>query len=86
MSTKLHVGNLPLWVTDQHLSDKFARFGIVELAVVAKDDMSGASCGFGIVEMSDSASAQRAIKWLNFSSYEGQIMAVGLFDSGKSAH
>jgi RNA recognition motif-containing protein len=86
MNTKLHVGNLPVCVTDQALSDKFARFGVVEFALVVKDDLSGESRGFGLVEMDNSASAQQAIKWLNFSSYEGQIMAVSLFESTKSLH
>lgn len=86
MNRKLHVGNLPNWVTNQDLSDKFARYGTVDFALVVKDDISGESCGFGLVEMVDESSAQEAIKWLNFSSYEGQIMAVGLFDSSKTAH
>jgi cold-inducible RNA-binding protein len=86
MTSKLHVGNLPSGVTDQALSDKFGCFGAVEFAVVVKDDISGESRGFGLVEMDDSASAEQAIKWLNFSSYEGQLMAVSLFQSGKSAH
>ena len=86
MTSKLHVGNLPSGVTDQALSDKFARFGGVEFAMVVKDDISGESRGFGLVEMDNSASAEQAIKWLNFSSYEGQIMAVSLFKSGTSTH
>jgi cold-inducible RNA-binding protein len=85
MNTKLHVGNLPSWVTDQELSEKFARYGEVEFAAVVKDDLSGESCGFGLVQMGNSVSAQDAIKWLNFSSYEGQIMAVSLFN-GQAAH
>jgi len=86
MNRKLHVGNLPPWVTGDALSDKFARFGEVEFAVVVKDDISGESRGFGLVEMDNSASAQQAIKWLNFSSYDGQIMAVSLFESDKPTH
>jgi RNA recognition motif-containing protein len=86
MTKKLHVGNLPSGVTDQQLSDKFALFGAVEFAAVVKDSISGESCGFGLVEMVDSASAEQAIKWLNLSSYEGQIMAVSLFASAKSLH
>lgn len=86
MNKKLHVGNLPAWVTDQDLKEKFDRFGQVAFALVVKDDVSGESRGFGLIEMDDSASAMEAIKWLNYSSYEGQIMAVSLFDSRKSAH
>jgi len=86
MNSKLHVRNLPNWVTNQDLSDKFARFGDVDFALVVRDDLSGESCGFGLVEMADELSAQEAIKWLNFSSYQGQILSVSLFDSAKSAH
>jgi len=86
MNKKLHVGNLPSGVTDQDLLEKFARFGVVDFAAVVKDALSGESRGFGLVEMGDPASAQEAIKWLNFSSYEGQIMAVTLFERGNSSH
>lgn len=86
MSKKLHVGNLPIWVTDQQLAEKFGRFGVVDFAAIIKDDVSGESRGFGLVEMSEATSALEAVKWLNFSSFEGQILAVSLFDSGKSAH
>jgi RNA recognition motif-containing protein len=86
MNRKLHVGNLSPWVTDHALSDKFARFGEVESAAIFKDDISGESCGFGLVEMANSASAQQAIKWLNFSSYEGQIIAVSLFHRAELKH
>ena len=86
MNRKLHVANLPAWVTDHDLAKKFARFGVVDSALVVMDDISGESQGFGLVEMSDSEGAQEAIKWLNFSSFEGQIMAVSLLDSGKTAH
>ena len=86
MNKKLHVGNLPPEVNDQELHEKFARFGVVDFAMVVKDDFSGESRGFGLVEMGDSSSAQEAIKWLNYSSYEGQIMAVTLFTRGSSLH
>jgi len=84
MNRKLHVGNLPNSVTSQQLSDKFARFGNVDFATIVKDDITGESRGYGLVEMTDAASAQEAIKWLNFSSYEGQIMAVSLFGGQSS--
>jgi len=86
MNKKLHVGNLPSGVTDQDLLEKFERFGGVDFATVVKDDLSGKSCGFGLVEMSDPTGALEAIKWLNFSSYQGQIIAVTLFECGSSSH
>ena len=86
MNKKLHVGNLAIWVTDQELLEKFARFGVVDFAVVFKDETSGESCGFGLVEMSDVAGAKKAIEWLNFSTHEGRIMAVSLFNGQNVAH
>ena len=81
MNKKLHVGNLSPHVTDTDLLDRFARFGAVACAAVMKDDLSGVSRGFGLVEMVDLAGAEKAIKWLNFASFEGQIIAVSMLDS-----
>ena len=86
MNKKLHVGNLSTWVTDEQLSAKFAHFGSVDFAVVFKDTTSGEGRGFGVVEMSEAGCAQKAIEWLNFSTFEGQIMAVSLFDGQNIAH
>jgi len=82
MTEKLRVGNLSSHVTDKDLSDRFSRFGVVTFAAVMKDELSGDSRGFGLVEMADSACAEQAIKWLNFSSFEGQIIAVSDFGGG----
>ena len=86
MTSKLHVGNLSSSVTDKDLFEKFSRYGSVLFAVVVCDGFSGESRGFGSVEMADSASAEQAVKWLNFSSYEGQIIAVSLFNDRRLAH
>jgi RNA recognition motif-containing protein len=86
MNKKLHVGNLVIWVTDQELSEKFARFGLVDFAVVFKDETSVESCGFGLVDMSDVAGAKKAIEWLNFSTHEGRIMTVSPFKGQNVAH
>ena len=61
MNTKLHVGNLSAHVTDADLLDKFGGFGLVSFAMVMKDDLSGGSRGFGLVEMADLAGAEQAI-------------------------
>ena len=81
MAEKLHVGNLSSHVTDKDLLDRFGRFGTVSFAAVMKDELSGDSRGFGLVEMADASSAEQAIKWLNFSAFEGQIIAVTAFES-----
>ena len=83
MTAKLHVANLSPHVTDNDLLDRFSRFGRVAFAAVTKDELSGDSRGIGLVEMADSTGAAQAIKWLNFSSIEGQIIAVSTADSGQ---
>lgn len=84
MNRKLHISNLPAGISGTDLSDKFGRFGEVDFAMIIKDDVSGESSGFGLVEMRDAASAFEAVRWLNFSSYEGQIMSVSFFDADKA--
>ena len=86
MSNRLHIGNLPSSITDQDLADKFGKFGVVNFAAVVKDGLSGESRGFGFVEMADLPAAESAIKWLNFSSYEGQVMTVSVFAEGSPTH
>jgi RNA recognition motif-containing protein len=82
MTKKLHIGNLSPHVTDKDLFDSFGRFGVVLRAAVMTDELSGGSRGFGLVEMADSASADQAIKWLNFTSFEGQVIAVSVVGRG----
>ena len=79
MSKKLHVSNLADSVTDQSLKEAFARYGAVAFAAVLKDAGSGANHRVGLIEMSDEAGAVSAIRWLNFSTFEGQIIAVRHF-------
>jgi len=84
MSTKIHVGNLPAHVTDDDLLRRFCRFGAVSFAAVMKDELSGNSRGYGLVEMESSDGAEQAIKWLHFSSFEGQVITVSAFRSSPS--
>jgi RNA recognition motif-containing protein len=59
--TNLFVGNLSYQTTDSDLATTFGEFGLVERASVVRDRDSGQSRGFGFVEMSDAADANRAI-------------------------
>ena len=80
MTRKLHIGNLPLDITDDELSQKFMVFGTVASAVILKNGSSGKSQGLGIVEMEDNAAASAAIKWMHLSSYDGNVMSVSSAD------
>jgi len=65
MARKLYVGGLPFETTDAELRVLFEQAGKVDSAVVITDRFSGRSKGFGCVEMSTNAGAQRAISELN---------------------
>ncbi len=76
MGNKLYVGGLPYSVTEGQLQDIFAQHGTVESAKVITDKFTGQSRGFGFVEMSSSAEAQKAIEALNGSQLGGRTLTV----------
>ena len=57
MAQKLYVGGLPYSTTDQELADAFAQAGQVVSSSIVTDRMTGRSCGFGFVEMSNESEA-----------------------------
>ncbi|MDH3419833.1 MAG: RNA-binding protein [Gammaproteobacteria bacterium] len=76
MSKKLHVGNLPSSATKEELSNRFGKFGIVELADVIRDTRTGQRRCSGLVEMACEANAQAAMKGLNFTQYGDLTISV----------
>lgn len=72
---KIYVGNLGYAITDATLRSLFEPFGSVESARVITDRDSGASKGFGFVEMAD-AEAQKAMGALNGREVEGRALRV----------
>ena len=72
---KLYVGNLSYTTNDSTLNDLFSPFGQVESARVITDRDSGASKGFGFVEMSN-ADAQKAMGALNGREIDGRAIRV----------
>ncbi len=76
MGRKLYVGNLPYSATEQTLQDTFSQCGTVDLVNVITDRDTGQSKGFGFVEMSSDAEAQKAIQELNGSSLDGREIIV----------
>ena len=65
METKLYVGNLPYTTSEDDLRTLFSQAGTVASAVVITDRDTGASKGFGFVEMASKADARQAIKMFN---------------------
>ncbi|HEY4662689.1 MAG TPA: hypothetical protein VIH07_03305 [Candidatus Humimicrobiaceae bacterium] len=69
-SNKLYVGNLSYSVTDKQLEELFSQYGqIKEVTIIG-------SKGFGFVEMSDTAEAEKAKEALDGSSFEGRTLKV----------
>lgn len=76
--TKLFVGGLPYSVDNNKLQEMFAAFGQVISAAVIMDKFTGQSKGFGFVEMANDDDAQKAIKALDGSDYEGRSLGVSV--------
>jgi RNA recognition motif-containing protein len=62
---KLLVRNLDRSTTEEELKDLFQEFGVVQSCNLVIDRDSGASKGFGFMEMPKSGEAKAAIKNLN---------------------
>ena len=76
MSERIFVGNLPFSTTEQELNELFAEIGQVESASIISNRYSGRSRGFGFVEMTDDAEAEKAIEQLNGKDVEEREIVV----------
>ena len=76
MGKKLYIGNLSYEATDADLQQVFAQAGTCESAAVIMDRSTGQSRGFGFVEMSSDAEAQKAIQTLNGQDLKGRALKV----------
>lgn len=78
MATKLFIGSLSYAVTDDQLNEIFGTVGTVTSAQVIMDRATSRSKGFGFVEMSSEAEAQKAIKELSGKELDGRSIIVNL--------
>ncbi|MFZ5476776.1 MAG: RNA recognition motif domain-containing protein [Myxococcota bacterium] len=78
MNNKLYVGNLPFQTTEADLRAAFTEVGAVDRAAVVTDRETGRSRGFGFVEMTNEADANRAVEALNGRSMGGRTMQVNI--------
>ena len=76
MNKKLYVGNLSASVTDEDLKSNFSQCGTVVSVNVVKDRYTGASRGFGFVEMETAEAAQAAITKFNVGQLDGNTIVV----------
>lgn len=65
MAIRLYVGGLSFDTTEEELKTFFEQAGRVLSVTIVTDQYSGRSRGFGFVEMSSHAEAQKAISELN---------------------
>lgn len=72
----IYVSNLSFNVQDEDLKEFFLEYGDVTSAKVITDKYTGKSRGFGFVEMSDDAAAQKAIAELDQATVEGRTIRV----------
>ena len=67
---KLYVGNFKYAVTEEQLEQLFAEYGqVVKVNVIGNK-------GFGFIEMSDNAEAEKAKEALDGTDYEGRTLRV----------
>ncbi|MGQ0739485.1 MAG: RNA recognition motif domain-containing protein [Bacteroidota bacterium] len=74
----IYVSNLSFAVTDEDLRSYFAEYGEVTSAKVIMDKYTNRSKGFGFVEMSDDAAAQKAIAELDGATVDGRAIKVSV--------
>ena len=72
----IYVSNLSFNVQDEDLRDYFQDYGEVSSAKIITDKFTNRSRGFGFVEMSDDAAAEKAIKELNGAMVDGRSISV----------
>ena len=78
MDVKLYVGNLSYSTTEDDLRTLFAQAGTVASVALIKDRDTGQSKGFGFVEMSTQAEAQKAISQFNAKEFKDRALTVNL--------
>jgi RNA recognition motif-containing protein len=72
----IYVSNLSFNVQDEDLKELFTPYGEVTSAKIIMDKMTNRSRGFGFVEMSDDAAAQKAVTALDGGSMDGRSIKV----------
>jgi RNA recognition motif-containing protein len=74
----IYVSNLSFAVQDEDLNSYFAEYGEVSSAKVIMDKFTNRSKGFGFVEMSDDAAANKAIAELDGAMVDGRSIRVSV--------
>jgi len=83
---QIFIGNLPLEYTDAELKSMFTPFGTVTAATIGKDKKTGASEGYGIVEMPVKHEARDAVEALRGKEMQGKPLRVRMLKPGDDFH
>lgn len=78
MESKLYVGNLSYTVTEEALRELFSQAGEVKEATLIMDRDTRRSKGFGFVEMTTQADAEKAIQMFNGYDLDGRPLTVNI--------
>lgn len=78
MNSKLYVGGIPYSSTNEDLKEHFSAAGTVTSAQIIIDKMTNRSKGFGFVEMSSDAEAQKAIEMFHDQEFQGRRLTVNV--------
>jgi RNA recognition motif-containing protein len=83
---QIYVGNLPLTFTDADLKALFEPFGTVVSAAIGKDKKTGASEGYGIVDMPVKSECRAAVDGLRGKDMKGNPLRVRVLKPGDAFH
>lgn len=72
----IFVGNLSFGATEDAVRALFEQYGAVERVSIVTDRDTGRAKGFGFVEMSGDAEAERAISSLNGQELDGRNLTI----------
>ena len=72
----IFVGNLSFGVTEDAVRSLFEQYGTVERISIVTDRDTGRAKGFGFVEMTGDAEAERAISSLNGQDLDGRNLTI----------
>ena len=69
---EIYVGNLSYEVAEKDMADAFGQYGKVAGVRLIQNRFNGKSKGFGFVEMTDRAEAEKAIRAMNGREFKGR--------------
>ena len=78
MEPKVYVGNLPYDTTEEEIRQVFSGAGTVASASIVTDRETGRSKGFGFVQMSSQAEAEKAVSMFNGYQFHNRALKVDL--------